>query len=577
MLDEVVRFGDQDKPNFAGSIAHHRVNRWFAPAPLSSASRVRVWPFVVLSFVVGILLFGRLAQLTVVEGSYRREMADSNRVIALRRAAARGILFDRNQQPLVVNVPIYKRQVPNTTVMQGMFEELTHTEAVELSQNSGERVFFDLKRDYTCGTACATLVGYAAEVDTHDLANNSGYLPGDLIGKAGLERYFERELRGEPGSEMVEVNAKGEMVREIGENYPQAGMDMTLTVDKGLSEVLIKALADRPGAAVAQVPQTGELLALISTPTYDINRVADFLNRDDMPFFNRAIGGAYPPGSIFKIVTAVAGLEEEIIDGEATYEDTGEIVIDQYRYGNWYYDEYGRTEGNVGVVDALRRSNDIFFYKLGGDIGPDTLASWARLFGFESTAGLERLGAVAGTIPDPAWKERTKGERWYLGNTYHMAIGQGDVLVTPLQLNRMVGAVAANGSLCPVILRSGDVGQKPCEQLNLNTQALTLVKEGLLKACQPGGTGVPFFDYEVEVACKTGTAQDGGEDDLPHAWFSAYAPAQNPEIVVTVLLEHAGQGSEKAAPVALEAMEYWFGGDSEIDEKRVFGTQTDQE
>jgi len=283
-----------------------------------------------------------------------------------------------------------------------------------------------------------------------------------------------------------------------------------------------------------------------------------------MPFFNRPLGGVYPPGSVFKMVTAVAGLEEGVIDATSLIRDSGEIRIGDYRYGNWYYDDYGRTEGEIDIVRALRRSNDIFFYRLGEMVGAEALASWARILGYESTGGLEYLGAVAGTIPDPLWKERVKGERWFLGNTYHMAIGQGDVLVSPMQVNRMTAALAARGVMCPPLLRQSEVGRQSCEQLNLSEETLELVIEGMRQTCESGGTAFPLFGFEPVLACKTGTAQQGGLDHLPHAWFTVFAPLHDPQIAITVLVEEGGQGSEVAAPVAREGLEYFFHGDEEV-------------
>jgi penicillin-binding protein 2 len=261
---------------------------------------------------------------------------------------------------------------------------------------------------------------------------------------------------------------------------------------------------------------------------------------------------------VFKVVTATAGLEEGKIDESTIIEDTGEIVIDEYRYGNWLFDDLGRTDGQLNVVKAIKRSNDIYFYKVGEYVGPDKLADWARLFGYEDDAGLGDLGAVTGLIPDPEWKEKYKGEKWFLGNTYHMSIGQGDVLVAPIQVNRMMGAIAAKGSLCDPKLVMSDVGGDSCTQMNLDIGTIDLITEGLKEACRPGGTASVFNSFYPEVACKTGTAEHTSKEDLPHAWFTVFAPAGAPEIVLTVMVENAGQGSTEAAPIAKKALEYWF-------------------
>ncbi|OGV95577.1 hypothetical protein A2W24_06795, partial [Microgenomates group bacterium RBG_16_45_19] len=523
-------------------------------------TRLRVWPFLSLTVVMMTILVARLTQLTVVEGAYQRSAADENRLVGVRLMAPRGVLLDRRGQTLVRNVPFYKRQVPGTTVHEAKFEPLTKDEVIKLAlAGSGERVVSDITREYICGRACASVLGYTGEVTKTEL-NELGreYALGDSLGKAGLEKVYERRLRGLPGMDIWEVGADGQIVRAIGQTTSQAGQDVQLTLDRGLQDKLYQALAGYKGAVVAQVPQTGEVLALVSTPAFDPNQIAVSLTEADEPFFNRALGGAYPPGSVFKIVTAVAALESGAINRETLLEDSGEIVIGPYRYGNWLFEQYGRTEGSINLVRAIQRSNDVFFYQAGERTTAEKIAEWARLFGFDSAYELAGFGAVAGTIPDPAWKEKVKGERWFLGNTYHMAIGQGDVLVTPLQINRMMGAIAANGVLCPVVLAKDEGQGSGCQQLNLAPSTLEIIKEGLTLACQPGGTGVPFFDSTIKVACKTGTAQQGSEAALPHAWFTVYAPAENPSIVLTVMLEHAGQGSEVAAPIAKIALDYWW-------------------
>jgi len=513
----------------------------------------------VVTLTVSLLLLARLGQLTVVEGVYQRKRADANRIVAVRSAAPRGIFFDTNGEAMVRNVPSYKRQIPGTAVAEAQFEELTREEAVKLSQQSGERIFFDIKREYLCGRACAVLLGYLGEVNREELQKVEGdYMIGDLLGKSGLERWYERELRGQPGSELVEVDARGMLVREIGKVEQVAGVDMNTTIDMGLQKVLYGALDGRPGAAIAQVPQTGEVLAFVSSPSYDPNNVAQSLLEEQQPFFNRVVGGAYAPGSVYKIVTAIAALEEEKITAETAFEDTGEINIGEFRFGNWFYLEHGRTEGAVDVVKALQRSNDIFFYKAGELVGANSLFEWSEMFGYNQTSGLDPLGEVAGLIPNEEWKEKTKGERWYLGNTYHMSIGQGDVTVTPLQVNRMMAAVANNGVLCDPLFLKYEVGKKSCTQLNLDEKTVELITEGLKRACEPGGTGVPFFRFERRMACKTGTAQQGGDTEHPHAWFTVFGPVETPEIALTVLVEKGGQGSEVAAPIAFEGIKYWF-------------------
>lgn len=520
-------------------------------------SRVRVWPFLAMVIVVMVVLSGRVFQLTVVEGTYHRERSDGNRFLSVRLGAERGILFDRNGVPLVHNVPAYKRQVQGTTLKQGLFEPITREVALAYGHDQGQRVYFDVRRVYDCGRPCAGVIGYINEIDAGELENmGSGYVMGDLVGKAGLERVYEWELRGRPGSEVVEVDARGQMVRLISEETSKPGQDLKLTLDMELQKYIYDLMEGMIGSVVVQKPQTGEVLALVSWPSFNPADVAGSLAEPHQPFYNRALQAAYPPGSVFKMVPSIAALEEGRVTANTMIEDTGVIMIDEFRFGNWLWLEHGRTDGMVDVVKALQRSNDIYYYRVGGMLGAEKIAEWARIFGFGEAWSISGLRSVSGVVPDPRWKERTRGERWFLGNTYHYAIGQGDLTVTPLQVNVMIGALANDGVLCPPILLEREVGQDSCRQLNLQADYLKLVHEGMVKACEPGGTGAPFFDIGGEVACKTGTAQHEART-LPHAWFTLYAPADNPELAVTVMMERAGQGSEVAGPVAREIWEWW--------------------
>jgi penicillin-binding protein 2 len=510
---------------------------------------------VLILFFLLVLIF-RLAQLTLVEGVWRRKQADENKTLSLPIAAQRGILTDRNGVALTQNVPLYRRQIPGTNPAELQFESITRDQAMDLLSNPSEKISYDMGRTYPCGAACAHIIGYLGEATASDSVSDTSLHLGQLIGKTGAERAFEKQLQGVPGTEYLEVNARGKAINTIGTKEPYSGSNITLSIDLGLQQTLWNAFEGKVGAAVALDPQTGEVLALVSTPAYDPASLSAYFKEPNQPFFNRAVAGTYAPGSTFKLVTAVAALEEGEISEETRFQDTGELVIGDYRFGNWLYDEHGRTEGEVNVVKAIARSNDIFFYKAGEVVGPTKLAEWAGLLGLGKTWELSSWGEAAGLVPTPQWKQQQRNERWYLGNTYHMSIGQGDVLATPLQIAVMTGGVAT-GFVCPPHLVVGDKKQS-CKQLNLHETTTRLVREGMVEACQSGGTGAPFFTFSPQVGCKTGTAQQGGEKDEPHAWFTMYAPADNPSIVLTVLVEKGGQGSVVAAPIAKQAMEYWL-------------------
>jgi penicillin-binding protein 2 len=381
------------------------------------------------------------------------------------------------------------------------------------------------------------------------------YSQGMKIGRSGVENIMESSLRGRDGGRLVEVDSAGREVRELGSNAPEPGNDIYLSIDTRLQHIMYDALGGKPGSAVALDVQ-GKVLGLVSSPSFDPNDLSTYLqDTTKMYFLNRAIAGAYPPGSVYKLVTSYAGLEEGKVTGDTQYEDTGEIKVGSYRYGNWYFDQYGRTEGEVNLVKALSRSNDIFFYKVGEEVGVDKLVYWSKKFGLGEKTGIELPGERVGVVPDRLYKERLTGEKWFLGNTYHMSIGQGDLLVTPLQVARMTLA-AVSGRLCKISLLKESV--VACDDLGLTTEHISLVREGMKGACATGGTAFPFFGNEPWVLCKTGTAQQGLlETDKSHAWITVAYPGENPEMILTVMLEAGGEGSADTGPIAKNIIDQW--------------------
>ena len=364
-------------------------------------------------------------------------------------------------------------------------------------------------------------------------------------------------------------------VRELGHQEPEAGTDIKLTIDAGLQQVGFAAMDGKKGAVVVSNPKTGEILAMASSPAFDPGHV-----QANSEFFNRAIGGIYPPGSTFKMVTTVAALESGKAGRSFTYNDTGSINVGRFAYTNWFFTQYGRTEGEVGWEKALARSVDTFFYKVGELTGPETLAMWAEKFGMGTKTGIDLPGEVAGLIPTPDWKWKTKNEQWFLGNTYHMAIGQGDVLVTPLQVNLMTNVIAANGKKCAPYLNEQ---MSKCVNVQISPEVLDIVRRGMIGACSEGGTAFPFFDWNQQmpngksqypkVACKTGTAeyvQNSGRIGS-HAWFTVFAPAEDPTISVTVLVEGGGEGSRAAAPIARKILAKYFGVEDKYNYSAISG------
>ena len=431
--------------------------------------------------------------------------------------------------------------------------------------------------------------------DGEVVASVVGYLNGDGVGVSGLEKEYDGWLLGVAGERLVEETARGKDVSEIKRTEPVAGKELRLNLDLGLQEQayrLLKNTLTQTGnsGSVVVAKTNGDIMALVSLPSFDPNLFitngrrgseggvyseakAVVLDEVRKPLFNRAISGMFAPGSVYKLVTALTGLQERVVSKDDLIADSGEIVIGSYRFGNWLFDKYGRTEGAINVEKALARSNDIFFYKLGEKIGVDKLVYWSVKLGLGSKTGLDLPSEATGLMPSPLWIEKERGMPWFLGNTYHLSIGQGDLLATPLQINQMTAEVIS-GQRCRPSLKQVDDRDR-CQSLGMTKEARQIVFSGMRQACQSGGTAFPFYNLNGLVVCKTGTAQHGGEKDKPHAWFTAVIPQNTkvgsyegknlglPElsdyengIVVTVMIEDGGEGSEVAAPLARKIVDY---------------------
>lgn len=475
--------------------------------------------------VIFALFFSRAFFVTGPLHSYYLAQAGENRVKTEKVPAPRGVMVDVNGRAVATNILVDGKAT----------------------------------RHYPDGEVVAAVVGYLS----------------DGVGVSGLEKQYQGELSGTDGERVVTETASGRAVEEIGLIEPVAGKKLILNLDLGLQTVAYQALKNKlaevgEGGSVVVSRVNGEVLALVSLPGFDPNLFiprgkrgseggaypdveAVVADEKKKPLFNRAIGGSFPPGSVFKLVPALAGLSEGVIGESDLIEDSGEIVVGPYRFGNWYFDKYGKTEGKINVKKALARSNDVFFYRLGEKLGVDRLTAWAKKLGLGEKTGIDLPGEASGLLPTPLWMEKEKGSRWFLGNTYHLAIGQGDLLATALQINRMAAAVVS-GRKCPPRL----VGKSECVDLGLSQAALATVRQGMKMVCQEGGTGFVFFDLKGAVMCKTGTAQHGGEETKPHAWMVVVIPRGDTPgwLVVTVMLDSAGEGSEEAGPVARKIVDY---------------------
>ncbi len=526
-----------------------------------------------------LILIGRLIDLQIIRGKYFRALAEGNRVRRIPIVAARGAIYARGGEILVGN-KIVKKKV----IFDGAFG--FKKENVDESAQ-GEDVITESTRDYALGADFAHVSGYLGEVSEEELGKVGARCQekgpkrlGALVGRSGLEEQYDCILMGLDGEELVEVDAYGREVRILGRKLPTAGQDLKTTIDYSLQKKVSELMKGKKGAAIV-TDARGEIIAFYSSPSYDPNifvnkekqdEISKILNDQSLPIFNRGIGGMYHPGSVFKPVVAIAALEENAIDEDYTYDDIGFINIEtpygNFSYKNWYFTQYGGTEGKIGIVKGITRSVDTFFYKVGELTGVDKIASWAERFGLDKKTGIDLPGEIAGLVPTPLWKIKVKGERWFLGNTYHLSIGQGDIALTPIGVNQAIAAIANDGEYCkPYIVSNEELERSnmnyqksKCRNLNIKKENINLVKKGMVGACSSGGTGFTFFDFKekggVDIGCKTGTAETDKGD--PHAWFTAFAPAENAQIVATVLVENGGEGSRVAGPIAREIFNYWF-------------------
>ncbi len=513
---------------------------------------------VLLGFLV---IFYVLVDLTVVRGAYFRGLSLDNRIAESKIPAARGKIMDRKGRVMAESVYQYFKVVDGKRV----YDDVGEFDGLKFEGND---LAFELRRKYPYGQSSAFVTGYVNKTGEEDLKKDScvrSLLGDDWLGRGGAEALFECKLRGEAGRRLVEVDAKREYLRELGRVDPVGGDDINLSVDAYWQEKVYELVKDRKVAVVISDVKTGQLLVMVSSPSFDPNifsfsrnnqLILEMLSDDtNYPLLNRAIATRYHPGSVFKLVVATAGLEEKVIDGNSLIEDTGVITLGDYSYRNWLWTKRGAVDGMVDVVKGLQRSNDIFFYRLGERLGPDNIYKWAVKFGYDSKSGLGFAGEVDSIVPNPDWKLETKNERWFLGNTYHLAIGQGDLAVNVAQVNRVTSAVANGGRLCQLTVEKG---KEDCVNLPISKQNLELVIEGMERACNEGGTAWPLFNFKTNIACKTGTAEVGDGSKDTHAWLTAFAPVEDPEIAITVMAERGGEGSDVAAPIVGDVLKMWF-------------------
>ncbi|MBI2314592.1 penicillin-binding protein 2 [Candidatus Daviesbacteria bacterium] len=559
---------------------------------LYQKSSWRVAFFIISCLVLFFIIFLRLFHLQIVQGRTNKELADNNRIQVKLIHAPRGVIFDRNGIVLAANSPAFRITTKASGVSKSRF--VTREQALEWEVKNDPRLAdleVDNLRTYPKGEQFAHLLGYMGEISDAELQQEEfkNYRPGDRIGKSGIEATYEKLLRGIDGGEIIEVDSQGRKVRTLRLVSPIAGQNIYLSAGASLQERLYQLMQETLqktgsccGAAVAQDPNNGKILALVSLPSFDPNvfsknlddgSIGEIFSHKDSPILNRVIAGIYPPGSTFKIVTSLAALASGV-KANASFEDTGIMYLGTYKFTNWYFNQYGKVEGAVNLAKALERSNDTYFYKVAQIIGEKAIIDWARKLRLGGKLEIDLPGEEVGLVPDDAWKQKTYKQPWYPGDTLHMSIGQGFVLTTPLQVLGITSYIANNGKIYKPGLLLSDKPNILASNL-LGQNQINLVKKGLELVPKPGGTAWPFFTFPITTAGKTGTAEFGDPKNKTHAWYTSYAPVENPQITLTILVEAGGEGSSVAAPIAKEIYRWYFSPDKNKLIQDVYTQATD--
>ena len=577
--------------------------------------RTLVW--VLIQFMLLLLIIARLYYLQVYQADQFSTMADENRISTRLLIPPRGVIVDRHQKVLAGNRQNFQAMIvaEQTASVQETLDRFK--KIMPLSEAEEERIKKDLKkyrrfvpikikdglswddvikvllaspempgiiiddglsRYYPFGRQTAHVLGYVSSVSENDMKKDNDPLlgiPGFKIGKDGIEKQFEKKLRGAGGNLKLEVNALGRVMKEIERIDGTAGENLQLSIDTRLQQKAYELYGEESGAAVLMDVNSGEILAFVSTPSYDSNDFSqgvggDFfrtlLNDEKSPLMNKAVAGLYSPGSTFKMVVALAALEAGIITKDSKVFCSGKTQLGNHLFHCWKKSGHGA----LNVVEALQHSCDIFFYDVAQKLGIEKIAAMARRFGLGLPTGIEVGGEKSGLIPDKKWRLERFGEPWQTGETLIAGIGQGYILTTPLQLAVMTARLVNGGrEIRPTFVKPDAEQLKNIRRISVNKNYLEIVKEGMCAVVnRPGGTAFASqFNYNGKRMCgKTGTTQvrrismkerQSGivkQEDLPwkyrnHALFVGYAPQDNPKYAVAVLVEHGGGGSTVAAPI----------------------------
>lgn len=570
----------------------------------------RITPIGYIIVIGFLIILVRLWQLQILQGIEFRKISESNRLRVVGVPAPRGIIFDRNGIPLVKNTPLFCASIIPGEFDSGNLEPLSKLlkmPADELSRKIGRSgqspsipvkikeglsfnevgfiearrsdfpgliIEIEVSREYIFGSTGSHLIGYLGKLSPSQSRNPEfkDVPPDAFIGQWGVEKLFDKSLRGVAGQRIIEVDALGREIRLLQENPPVKGSDLSLCIDILLQKEAEKAFDGKAGALVAVKPDTGEILGLVSSPSFDPNKFAKGISSDEwaslsqdkkLPLLNRATQSQYPPGSTFKIIMAIAALEEGVTNDKTVVDCKGGIS-----YGKWHFGCWRKGGHNaVALHRALVESCDVYFYEMGKRLGIDRIYDYATRFGLGRTTGIPLASEKKGLIPNSQWKREIKKAQWFLGETFVNSIGQGYVAVTPIQMAVMMGAVANGGNVFrPSILK--DAKPVLVSNAGVKTETLEDVRDALRGVVnEPSGTGWTARSAMTTIGGKTGTAQVVGlrkdskylsEKYRDHAWFVAFAPVEKPEIALSVLVEHGGHGGSAAAPIAKKAIEAYL-------------------
>jgi len=581
-------------------------------------------------FVILLILFLQTGYLQIIKSGYYSEISQKNYTRTFAIKSSRGIIYDKNQEQIVFNVPIFdltiipfdffknkggakdeiEKRISALSKIIKVDEDnfrnkideadpfsfqpflilgnISKKDALimeeEIKEINGVKLEKSAIRNYVDGNYLSNIIGYNGRINENELEKNPNYLLNDIIGKNGLELFYEKQLRGTYGWQEIEVDSFGREVKLIRKENPQPGSNLVLNIDFGLQKKIYEELekitdkikTEAGAAAVAINPKNGAVLALVSFPSYNNNLFAEgisnseyseLINDEFNPLFNRAISGEYPPGSTIKPLIGAAALQEKIISPNRIIIGGEAIYVGSYRFLDW------KVHGPVNLTKAIAQSCNVYFYTVGGGygdiegLGIERIKKYSNLFGFGNLLNIDIPMEKPGLVPDKEWMKSVKNEKWYIGNTYHVSIGQGDVLTTPLQIAAYTAAIANGGKLFQpqivdkIINDDGDLVEDVKPEIIrsnfIDSENIEWIQKGMRENVIYG-SGVSLSTLPIEAAGKTGTAQYYGNQKT-HAWYIAYAPYDDPKIAIAVIVEGGGEGHTAAVPVVKEVLRWYFG------------------